>query len=301
MHKTIWFKIHWILGITAGIVLFVVGVTGATLSFEKEITRFINQDSFYVTASTEPKLSAKELLEKFQANNPKAKINSISISTDPEDSVVLNEKFLDFLQNHYKIWYYAFNERNKFKSHLKTRKNFVLEPDNYENIRQKYSPKRKRKLRLNPGIVEFSEIKEKVSLSEAIKFIKINMIGAENKKDKVRFLEIIKTFSDYNLLDFYGFYFKDKLINLVAIYQENYTSVLIGTYNIKDLVKYNGASNLIDFAIRKNVETKKFDFEGGELSNMEEYFRGFRAEQRNYAVIENTKRQLIKKAIKFFS
>ena len=90
MHKTIWFKIHWILGITAGIVLFVVGVTGATLSFEKEITRFINQDSFYVTASTEPKLSAKELLEKFQANNPKAKINSISVSTDPEDSVVLN-------------------------------------------------------------------------------------------------------------------------------------------------------------------------------------------------------------------
>ena len=90
MHKTIWFKIHWILGITAGIVLFVVGVTGATLSFEKEITRFINQDSFYVTASTEPKLSSKELLEKFQANNPKAKINSISVSTDPEDSVVLN-------------------------------------------------------------------------------------------------------------------------------------------------------------------------------------------------------------------
>ena len=218
-----------------------------------------------------------------------------------EDSIAINEKFLDFLQSNYKVWYYAFNERNKFKSHLKTRKNFVLEPDNYENIRQKYSPKRKRKLRLNPGIVEFSEIKEKVSLSEAIKFIKINMIGAENKKDKVRFLEIIKTFSDYNLLDFYGFYFKGKLINLVAIYQENYTSVLIGTYNIKDLVKYNGASNLIDFAIRKNVETKKFDFEGGELSNMEEYFRGFRAEQRNYAVIENTKRQLIKKAIKFFS
>ena len=91
------------------------------------------------------------------------------------------------------------------------------------------------------------------------------------------------------------------MINLIAIYQEKYTSVLLGTYNLKELVKFNGASNLIDYAIRKNVETKKFDFEGGELSNMEEYFRGFRAEQRNYAVIENTKRQLIKKAIKFFS
>jgi len=210
-----------------------------------------------------------------------------------EDSVVLNEKFLDFLQNHYKIWYYAFNEKNNFKTNLETRKNFVLESDNYENIRQKYSPKRKRKLRLNPGVKEFSEIKENVGLEEAKNFIKRNMIGAENEKDKIQFLEIIKTFSDFNLLDFYGFYFKDELINLVAVYQEIYTSVLIGTYNIKDLVKYNGASNLIDFAIKKNIEIKKFDFEGGELSNMEEYFRGFRAEKRNYAVIKNSKKQLL--------
>ena len=97
MHKTIWFKIHWILGITAGIVLFVVGVTGATLSFEKEITRFINQDSFYVTASTEPKLSSKELLEKFQANNPKAKINSI-LSSDLNKKII-NHSFWILLGN----------------------------------------------------------------------------------------------------------------------------------------------------------------------------------------------------------
>ncbi len=218
-----------------------------------------------------------------------------------KDSVDINELFLDFLQKNYKVWYYAFNEKNSFKTELKRRKNFVLESDSYENIRDKYSPKRKRKLRLNPDVAEFSEIKENVYFEEAKKFIENNLIGAENIRDKNSFLEIIQRFYENKLIDFYGFYFKDKLINLVAIYQENYTSVLIGTYNIKDLVKYNGASNLIDFAIRKNVETKKFDFEGGELSNMEEYFRGFRAEQRNYAVIENTKKQLIKKAIKFFS
>ena len=69
----------------------IVGVTGATLSFEKEITRFINQDSFYVTVPVnQKKLSAKELLEKFQANNPKAKINSISISTEASASTVIN-------------------------------------------------------------------------------------------------------------------------------------------------------------------------------------------------------------------
>ena len=91
MHKTVWFKIHWFLGITAGIILLVVGVTGAIMSFEKEILRAINQDSYYVSVPTEQKkLSTKELLEKFQISNPNAKINSISFSSDATSSTVVN-------------------------------------------------------------------------------------------------------------------------------------------------------------------------------------------------------------------
>ncbi|AXX94558.1 PepSY-associated TM helix domain-containing protein [Arcobacter ellisii] len=91
MHKTIWFKIHWILGIFLGVFLFIVGITGAILSFEKELTKFINQDSFYVTAPlNQEKLTPKELLEKYQITNPKAKINSISVSTDASESSVIN-------------------------------------------------------------------------------------------------------------------------------------------------------------------------------------------------------------------
>ena len=91
MHKTIWFKIHWILGITAGIILLIVGVSGATLSFEKEIMKAINSDSYYVSVSAEQeKLPVKELLEKFQASNPNAKINSISFSSDADSSTVIN-------------------------------------------------------------------------------------------------------------------------------------------------------------------------------------------------------------------
>lgn len=91
MHKTIWFKIHWILGITAGIILLIVGVTGAILSFEKEIMKAINSDSYYVKViEGQDKLTTKELLEKFQASNPKTKINSISFSLDKESSTVIN-------------------------------------------------------------------------------------------------------------------------------------------------------------------------------------------------------------------
>ena len=90
MHKTIWFKIHMILGLTAGFVLLVVGVTGAILSFEKEITKFINKDSYEVFVPNEVKLSTKELLEKLQEKLPEAKINSLSFSSDVNSSVIIN-------------------------------------------------------------------------------------------------------------------------------------------------------------------------------------------------------------------
>lgn len=40
--KTLLFQLHWLLGITAGLVLSVMGVTGALLSFEDEIVRLAN-------------------------------------------------------------------------------------------------------------------------------------------------------------------------------------------------------------------------------------------------------------------
>ena len=90
MYKTIWFKIHMILGLTAGFILLVVGVTGAILSFEKEIIKFINKDSYEVFVPNEVKLSTKELLEKLQEKLPESKINSLSFSSDVNSSVVIN-------------------------------------------------------------------------------------------------------------------------------------------------------------------------------------------------------------------
>lgn len=90
MHKTIWFKVHWFLGITAGIILLIIGTTGAILSFEKEIIKLINSDSYYVkVVEGEERLSTKELLEKFQNSNPNAKINSISFSSEATSSTVI--------------------------------------------------------------------------------------------------------------------------------------------------------------------------------------------------------------------
>ena len=90
MYKNIWFKLHLILGLSAGFILLIVGFTGAMLSFEKEILNAINQDTYKVAVQEQGKLSTKELLEKFQEQKPQSKINSITISSLSDSSNMIN-------------------------------------------------------------------------------------------------------------------------------------------------------------------------------------------------------------------
>ena len=83
MHKTFWFKIHWFFGFVFGILLLLIGVSGAVLSYEKEILQAINKDTYFVNIPQDKQiLSTKEILEKYQTENPDSKINSISFSSD---------------------------------------------------------------------------------------------------------------------------------------------------------------------------------------------------------------------------
>ena len=90
MYKNIWFKLHLILGLSAGFILLIVGFTGAILSFEKEILNLINKDTFKVVAQEQGKLSTKELLGKFQEQKPQSKINSITFSSSNDNSSMIN-------------------------------------------------------------------------------------------------------------------------------------------------------------------------------------------------------------------
>lgn len=90
MHKKLLFKIHLILGLTAGVILLVIGLTGATLSFEKEILNAINKSSNIVEVGAYAKLETKELLEKFQEKLPSSKINSMTFFEDKNASVIIN-------------------------------------------------------------------------------------------------------------------------------------------------------------------------------------------------------------------
>lgn len=65
--KKVLFQLHWFLGISAGLVLAIMGVTGALYSFEGEIMRALNPDTLKVEVREGGTLAPGELVAKIEA------------------------------------------------------------------------------------------------------------------------------------------------------------------------------------------------------------------------------------------
>ena len=228
------------------------------------------------------------------AVNPRLcqQLGIFSRKDDPE----INDLFLKSLEKRYNVWYYAFNDGNAFSQPLQQRKNFLIYPEEYETVRKKYSPKRKRKLRLDEEVSAVSEVRD-ISMCEAFSFIKDQMIGVKNKKERDTFLEIYKGFADTGNLAISAFLYQNKIINAIALYRDAKTTALLGTFNDKNYVKLSGSCVVIDYAIRESIAQRIFDFEGSEIPSVEEFFRGFRPELKPYGVIRNSKTDLFKRGL----
>ncbi|MDR0579933.1 MAG: PepSY domain-containing protein [Campylobacteraceae bacterium] len=87
MKKGFWFQIHWLLGIALGIIIAIIGVTGAALSFRSEILSFINKDIVFVEPNGRTPLSVNELLEKVNESLPDSRINSLTLAFEPDKTV----------------------------------------------------------------------------------------------------------------------------------------------------------------------------------------------------------------------
>ena len=215
------------------------------------------------------------------------------------DSLEINDQFLEFLQKKFRIWYYAFNESNRFTTNLKKRKNYLIPPDRYETVRAKYSPKRKRKLRLDEDVLQNSSIVEIDDFRQAQSFIELNMVGLGKQRDLKEYLRIFEAFYKQGYLKFYGFIYQSELINLIAIHYSAKSATLLGTFNNRNFVKLSGASVLIDYIIKQTIENRIFDFEGSEIPSVEEFFRGFRPELKEYSVLSYTKKEVFKTLFRF--
>ncbi|WP_374574287.1 PepSY domain-containing protein [Acinetobacter sp.] len=90
MFKKILFQIHWFLGITAGLILSLMGVTGAIYSYEQPIQKWLNPESYTVQAEQKEKLTPAQIFQHFQLADPAVKINSITIDQAPTASSTVN-------------------------------------------------------------------------------------------------------------------------------------------------------------------------------------------------------------------
>ena len=66
------------------------GVTGAIYSYEPQILKWMNSDSYTVQVQEQDKLSPAQLYQHFQTQNPEMKINSITVAQDPSASSTVN-------------------------------------------------------------------------------------------------------------------------------------------------------------------------------------------------------------------
>ena len=78
------FQVHWLLGITAGLVLALVGATGAVLSFEDAILERLNPGVLSVQPRGE-RLAPGELVARLRVQRPDDTLASLTLSSDPED------------------------------------------------------------------------------------------------------------------------------------------------------------------------------------------------------------------------
>ena len=87
--KNIWFQIHWLIGITAGTVLIIIGLTGATYSFQEEVLDWANPGTASVPLQPGPALTPPQLVAALQAAGEQRRIDRITLYAEPGRSAQL--------------------------------------------------------------------------------------------------------------------------------------------------------------------------------------------------------------------
>lgn len=85
--REVWFQLHWFVGITAGTLLAVIGLTGAILAFEDEIVESINPGVFAVPVQERTRLEPEQILRAARQAHPGERVASISIAAQPGSTV----------------------------------------------------------------------------------------------------------------------------------------------------------------------------------------------------------------------
>lgn len=87
--RAILFRLHWALGLTAGLILAVMGATGALLSYEEALTDWANHDRLTVATRETPPLALSDLTQRIEAQRPGQRVARLTLQDDPTASVTI--------------------------------------------------------------------------------------------------------------------------------------------------------------------------------------------------------------------
>ncbi|WP_294283902.1 hypothetical protein [uncultured Chryseobacterium sp.] len=199
------------------------------------------------------------------------------------DDPGINEAFLEVLRKKYKIFFYSFNEHNKFHKPLEKRKNYIVPVSEYSLLRRKkYFKGRKSTVKMAQHLI----YKEVEFNSESLNFIKDHFKGLKDAEWQWlnRYLIFL---SENGHLKLCGTFSADVLINLALLITEDKQLSLLGLVNHEDYKHENGSSFLIDKILQQDIGEKPFNFMGSNIRGIELFFKSFGAELHEYSFIEN--------------
>ena len=81
--RQLWFQVHWFLGITAGSVLVVIGLSGALLSFHEEILDAINPGVRQVAPQAGPMLTPQQIVDAVKHVHGDERITTLTVQSQP--------------------------------------------------------------------------------------------------------------------------------------------------------------------------------------------------------------------------
>lgn len=88
MLKKALFQLHWFFGITAGLILSIMGITGALYSYHDEILKTLNPDSFYVEEQPATRLRPVEIYQLMNQRYPDRTVSTIQLG-QANDAVIV--------------------------------------------------------------------------------------------------------------------------------------------------------------------------------------------------------------------
>ena len=210
-----------------------------------------------------------------------------------ERNPIIEQEFFKYFIQNYKVYYYAFNYQNTFEENLKFKKNYFIQNTEYSNLKKNYFKGRKSAVKSSQHLT-FKELE----LSESLVFIQTHFKGLDKKKDMDKFFMYLEFLQSKNLLKIYGAFKEEHLICLATVIKSKKKMSLLGLINDDMYRKDNGASFIIDRILKDHISEYSFDFMGSTIRGIEVFFKSFGSELQEYAVTENSRKDLLKSLLR---